>query len=405
MRVLIVSGIWPPDVGGPASHGPDFGRYLIKRGFAVRAITTSDAPGIRHEDSFPVEALPRTPPVGERHVYAARAITRAALRNDIVYATGMYARSAIASWVSSTPLIVKLANDPAFERARARGLFNGDVDAFQHVAGDARMRLLRALRSATLARATTIITPSAYLANMAEAWAIGGTCVKVIPNPTSAPSLPDRSTLRKRFGFDGPTAVFAGRLVVQKNLQLAIDAIARIPGMRLVLVGGGPEQATLEGSVRAAGVADRIRFEPPVPRAEAMAWMKAADIVLLSSAWENFPHSAVEALSVGTPVVATNVGGVAEIIEDGVNGALAAPGSPEALAAALCRTIEEAGRSDMIRKRAHASSRTFDRSKVFAALEQTLLEGRAHPHQTRPLGSASRLRSPLVRARVGRAGR
>ena len=69
----------------------------------------------------------------------------------------------------------------------------------------------------------------------------------------------------------------------------------------------------------------------------------AGDASLLSSAWENFPHTVVESLAVGTPVIATRTGGVAEVLEDGVNGLVVEPGDVEALAAAIGRFLEEPG--------------------------------------------------------------
>ena len=62
---------------------------------------------------------------------------------------------------------------------------------------------------------------------------------------------------------------------------------------------------------------------------------RAGDASLLSSSWENFPHTVVEALAVGTPVIATRTGGVAEVVEDGVNGLIVEPGDVAALTAAI----------------------------------------------------------------------
>ena len=109
-----------------------------------------------------------------------------------------------------------------------------------------------------------------------------------------------------RLGVDGPTLVFAGRLTAQKSLDLGIEA-ARRAGVALVIAGDGPDRAALE----------RLgygRFLGPLPRREVLELFRAADASLLSSAWENFPHTVVEALAVGTPVIATRTGGVAEVL-------------------------------------------------------------------------------------------
>ena len=78
----------------------------------------------------------------------------------------------------------------------------------------------------------------------------------------------------------------------------------------------------------------------------------AADASILSSSWENFPHSVVESLAVGTPVIATSAGGVAEVVQDGVNGLLVAVGDVDGLAAAVDRYFDD----DALRERLRANA-------------------------------------------------
>ena len=86
----------------------------------------------------------------------------------------------------------------------------------------------------------------------------------------------------------------------------------------------------------------------------------AADAALLSSRWENFPHLVVEALAVGTPVIATAVGGVPEVVRDGENGLLVPAGDPDALAAAIRRLLDRrrAPRRGSRRRRRRRSRRS-----------------------------------------------
>ena len=118
------------------------------------------------------------------------------------------------------------------------------------------------------------------------------------------------------------TFTFVGRLTRQKALDVAIEAIGRVPSARLVVIGDGPDRPRLERLAQASAASERIAFGGALPRAEALAIVAGSEAALLTSAWENFPHSAVEALSVGVPVVSTAVGGVPEIVQDGVNGLL-----------------------------------------------------------------------------------
>jgi glycosyltransferase involved in cell wall biosynthesis len=127
-----------------------------------------------------------------------------------------------------------------------------------------------------------------------------------------------------------------GRLVEQKNHALAIRAIGAVRGATLAIVGDGPLREELE----------RLAAELDAPvvftgvRTDARALMGAADAVVLPSRWEGLPLTALEALASGTPLVATNVRGLRELLVDGEN-ALLVPEDPEALATALKRVLED----------------------------------------------------------------
>jgi glycosyltransferase involved in cell wall biosynthesis len=119
------------------------------------------------------------------------------------------------------------------------------------------------------------------------------------------PALPDRDAARVALGLNGVTLAAAGRLTRQKALGDALAALARVDGVSLVLAGDGPERRALERRAGELGVDGRVHFLGPLARDDVLTLFRAADAALLTSAWENLPHSVVEALAVGTPVVAT----------------------------------------------------------------------------------------------------
>jgi glycosyltransferase involved in cell wall biosynthesis len=98
----------------------------------------------------------------------------------------------------------------------------------------------------------------------------------------------------------------------------------------------------------------------------------AADASLLSSSWENFPHTVVEALAVGTPVIATATGGVAEVVHDGENGLLVPVGDAKALAAAIGRYLSDDALRARLRDAARASVTAYEPERIFAQLTETL---------------------------------
>ncbi len=372
MRVLVVSGIWPPDVGGPASHAPDVARYLHERGHGVEVVTTAAAAPAAFD--VPVHWISRSLPKGAIHLRTAAEIARRARRADVVYTTGMFGRSSAGSVAARRPYVIKLTADPAFERARRRGIVAGDVDEFQRLSAGMAVRVLRLARDAELRRAAHVFTPSAYLGELAVSWGVDAGRVSVLPNPSPLmPELAPRPVLRESFGMDGPTLAFAGRLTAQKALGDALAALAQVDGVDLLIAGDGDQRGPLEALVAELALGARVRFLGPLPRDRIVELFHAADASILSSSWENFPHTVVEALAAGTPVIATAVGGVAEVVRDGVNGLLVAPGDAEALAAAIRRFLTDPGLRETLRDAAAASVAEYAPERVFARLEQTLV--------------------------------
>jgi glycosyltransferase involved in cell wall biosynthesis len=394
MRVLLVSGIWPPAVGGPASHGPEFGRFLVDRGHHVRAATSAGSLGWV-DPGFPVLASRSDRPLAIRQAAAVSVLLRAARGADLVYATGMYTRSALTATAHRIPLVVKLVCDPAYERARRLGLYRGSLEDFQDAPSRGGLRYLRLARKLTLERASRIVIPSRYLAAIASGWGVPHERVSVIPNPSPPiEGSETRKELRERLDVGFPTFVFAGRLVPQKNVALAVRALRGLPTASLVVIGDGESRGQLMRAIVAAGVGDRVAVKGARPRHEALEWLRAADAAILPSDWENFPHAAVEALAAGTPVIATAVGGVPEIIESGVNGILVEPGDAEALCTAMASIASDHELLESLRSGARAAAPRYRRESVYAALEGELERAAAQSRGRDP--------SPAAYARFAR---
>jgi len=367
---LIVSGIWPPDVGGPASHAPEAAAFLRRRGHDVEVVTT--AARAPEPEPYPVHWISRRLPAGARHAAGVVLVARSARHADVVYSTGMPGRTAAGSIAARRPYVLKLTQDPAFERARWRGIASGGADDFQHLGG-LRVRALRAARDWELRRAARVICPSAYLRDLVVSWGVPAEQVGVLPNPApDSAQLPERDQLRRTFELEGPTLAFAGRLTAAKALDVALEAVAQVERVRLVVAGEGEERPSLQRRVKELELDGRVRFVGPQPRRRVLELFRAADAALLSSRWENFPHAAVEALAAGTPVLTTDVGGIREIVVDGRNGLVVPPGDPGALAAAIRRFVEDDALQERLRAAASASVERFAPERLFAELEALL---------------------------------
>jgi len=172
--------------------------------------------------------------------------------------------------------------------------------------------------------------------------AAGFDSVQTIPNAVPPPPAPrDRAELERELGLaPGRRLVVAvGRLVPVKNHGLALRALADVPEATLVILGEGPLRGELEREAGEAGVGDRVVFAGLRPDARAI--MGAADAVVVTSHGEGLPLVALEALAARTPLVATSVRGIRELLTDGQDSVLVPPGNARALAAGLSRVLDD----------------------------------------------------------------
>lgn len=366
MRVVFLTGIWPPDVGGPATHGPDFAAFLRDRGHDVHVVTMGEAPPT--ERPVPVLSVDRGRPFVIRYPHVAAAAFRLARRADVVYATATYAAAAAAS--AGRPLVVKLVSDPAYERAWRYGLYRGRLETFQTMRAPV-LATLRRLRTASLRRARRIVVPSRYLAGIAGGWGVDPARIEVLVNPAPPPVELAPAELAPG------TFVFVGRLTSQKALPVALRALVDVPAARLEIVGDGPERPALERLVDELDLRGRVRFTGSLSRPDVLARLAGARAAVLPSAWENLPHAAVEALAVGTPVVATAVGGVPEVVTDGVNGLLVPANDVDAFAAAVRAVAGDDPLRDRLAAAAKPSVAAIGRETVYTRLAQILAEAAA----------------------------
>lgn len=145
----------------------------------------------------------------------------------------------------------------------------------------------------------------------------------------------DRSAARAAFGARGFTLVSVGALIPRKDHGLTLAALADLPDCVLLIAGSGPLRGELEALARRLGVSDRVRFLGEVAHAALPALYAAADAMVLSSSREGWANVLLEAMACGTPVVASDVNGTAEVVRSNAAGRLMAERSPAGLVAAL----------------------------------------------------------------------
>ncbi len=206
--------------------------------------------------------------------------------------------------------------------------------------GDWKNRMYEWLQFRALRRADGVVAVSRAIRDRLARAGVPSAGLRCIPNALSPGTFLSREEARSSLGIEGErlTLGWAGRLGREKGADILLEALSRVPDLpvQVSVLGDGPERGFLLSESRRLGLAERVTWHGAVPGAGRL--LRAFDMLVLSSRTEGTPMIVLEALAAGTPVVATAVGGVPDLIrEDGV---LVPPADPEALARAIRETVE-----------------------------------------------------------------
>jgi glycosyltransferase involved in cell wall biosynthesis len=368
LKLLIVTGIFPPDIGGPATYVPVIGSELVKRGHEVTVVTLSDT--LDHDDRsyvFRVHRMRRSLFKPLRFLLTVMRILREGRHAQVLYINGLYFEAVVANSFLRKPLVQKIVGDWAWERSINRGWVKDGFEEFQRSRYSLKVEALKILRNFFLRRADIVIVPSHYLARWIGSWGMSEK-ISVIYNsvelPVSSPSSIPLSTRIK--------IVTVGRLVPWKKVHDLIRSIADFNDVGLVIVGEGPERRRLEEHARVNKLTDRVYFAGQRSQEETVSLMAACDLFVLNSTYEGFPHVLMEAMNIGLPVVATAVGGTPELVRDGENGVLISPNADGALSEILRKLLFSSAEREQLAAGAKRTAEEFRHSNMVKETEDVL---------------------------------
>jgi glycosyltransferase involved in cell wall biosynthesis len=329
-KILITTGIFPPDIGGPASHAGLLGRELSKRDVSVTVLTYSSVLRSDDDETRPfkiVRVWRGTPKILRHFVYFLKALSLAR-EADVILALNAVSAGLPALWaakIRKKRFFVKIVGDYAWETAVNSGKTFLLIDDFQKTKRRGWAGILHKYQVKVCKKADGVIVPSNYLANMVKNWGVPEGKIKVIYNGVDFKPLEiDREEARKKIGIAGNIILSVGRLVPWKGFRMLIKIMPKLfeinQFFRLVIVGDGPEKKILESIVKNMHLENKGYLVGKKSKEELALLSAAADIFVLNTAYEGFSHQILEAMAAGLPVITTAVGGNREIIRQGENG-------------------------------------------------------------------------------------
>jgi glycosyltransferase involved in cell wall biosynthesis len=308
MKILIATGIFPPEIGGPATYAAFLYNELKARGDTVDVLPFRDVRGypklIRHiVYSFKVLV----------HGYSA----------DIIFTQDPVSTGIpviVAAFFLKAKVVMRVAGDYAWEQAVQRYGVTDTIDQFQTKKYNAPVERLRWLQRCAVKYSEVVITPSLYFSKLVSGWLGGAREIVTIYN-----GIDLAVEYKKEDKFKEKTIITAGRMVPWKGFDTLIKVLKEMPEWRLLIAGDGPDKKRLVDLAYELKVTDRVQFLGQMQRADLFAQIHRAHVCALLTTFESFSFQIVEAMHIGTPVIAANIGNLGEIIESGQNGILIEP--------------------------------------------------------------------------------
>lgn len=322
-RVLIATGVFPPESGGPATYSKALLDMLPARGFGV--------------DVLPFRKARKYPKIIRHTAYFFMLFGRAR-KADVVYAqdpVSVGLPAALVAFFLRKKFVLKMVGDYAWEQATQRSGYTGTIEQFQKEQLGFFASTLRSLERFVGKYADRVVVPSNYLRGIVLMWEVQKENISVIHNGIRPHEVGLKQVIRGLLKFKGELVISTGRLVPWKGFDTLIKVHAKMkkkrPNLKLLIVGDGPEGDVLEKLAKDLGVEDSVIFTHRVENSVLLRYMRAADVFVLNTKYEGFSHVLLEAATIGVPIVTTKTGGNPEFIDDGMNGYLVRPDDEKAL--------------------------------------------------------------------------
>ena len=300
-RVLLVSGIYFPDVGGPATHVRRIAEHFSSLGWTVTVVTFGDL-AIPAPSPFRVVRISRRYPKIISWFLYALTIVRESLRHDVLYAFDLTTAgipTATAARILRRPFLLRIGGDPIWERGAERGEHFIPLLAYYERGLYKKHRVKIPLLLFVVRSAERIIVYNQMFKDFyVRYFKAPAERISIIRNP-----FPSAQVAPAEEGSF--TCVFAGRFVLYKNLRLVLRAAAVVhkthPDFRLVFIGTGPEEETLRHEARALNAP--LEIHPTMAQKGLFEFMKGASLAIAPALTEFNPNFILEALALGKPIL------------------------------------------------------------------------------------------------------
>ena len=308
MKMVLVSGIYRPEIGGPATYIPSLAENLLSRNYNVEVVTLKDSIAVKQNEPWTVNYINRDQFLFTRFLKTVLLIFKKIKGADVIFANGLLQETAIAGLLVRTRSVAKVVSDPVWERALNNNETSLNVVDFNNSNLKFKHKLQRILLRWSLNRFGVVTCPSVQLKNIIENWGVYKP-IEFIPNGVSL--VTEKST---NTDFDLITVC---RLISLKNIDKIIRASVKT-NTSVAVVGSGPEEYNLRELVISLG--GKVTFFGQLDKNEVNKILLRSKIYLNLSDHEGLSFSLLEAMSSGLPSIVSNIQGNTNVITNGIDG-------------------------------------------------------------------------------------
>ena len=316
MNILITAGIFPPDIGGPASFVPKISNFLIENGHNVKIICLAEVESNHTEDNLDVIRIKRSKNLPIRWIKTIYQIVKNGRRSDLIFVNGLGVESTIANLIIKKQLIRKIVGDPVWERAYNKKRTTESFDEFQNNKHSFLIEVQKLLRNWSINSAEIVITPSDHLKSFVSGIGFSNKILK-INNGVDITDIKRANESKADINL-----IIISRLVVQKNINIVIEAMKLLDNknLKLSIIGEGGEFSKLESAIHDLNLQNRVQLLGKIDNNKISQFLLTADIFIQASDYEGLPHSVLEAINYEVPILSTEAGGCKDLLNDGERG-------------------------------------------------------------------------------------
>jgi len=316
MNILITVGIFPPDIGGPASFVPKIANHLISMDNKVKIICLADEENLLLEDELDVFRIRRSTYLPIRWFKTISLIIKHGRKSDILFVNGLGVEAAIANLYLRKKIVRKIVGDPVWERFYNKKRTSESFDDFQNLKQNLNVRIQKLIRNWSISSSEVVITPSDHLKEFINR-TNPKTEVLKINNGIEITEFKRSKTPLHEFNI-----LINSRLVVQKNIHFVIKAMGSIKNLdiNLKIIGEGGEFASLEELIANLKIQNRVKMIGKVENNLISEYLKTSNLFIQASDYEGLPHSILEAINYEVPILSTEVGGCKDLLDNGERG-------------------------------------------------------------------------------------